>query len=85
MKTLTLNYPDGRQPFWSKCVEDGFIWPAAFYPMEVSKIAVVLLSARCPLCGAKGAVIPKQDGGTLNEPPYIPTPEEDAAHAESPK
>jgi hypothetical protein len=85
MKTLTLNYPDGRQPFWAKCKEDGFIWPAAFYPMEVKRIAGVMINSRCPLCGAKGAVIPKQDGGVLNEPPYTPTAEEDAEHAESSK
>lgn len=68
MKTLTINYPDDREPFWAKCKVDGFVWPAAFYPMEVRAIAGILTNARCPMCGAKGSLVAKQDGGTLNEP-----------------
>lgn len=46
--------PNASLPFFAKCADCGHIWPAAYYPMELAKIAKILLAAMCPKCGASG-------------------------------
>lgn len=58
-----------RKPFFVQCSKCKHCWPAAYYPMEVSAWARIVMKAICPMCGCtKGHTIPKQADGKLTEP-----------------
>lgn len=48
-----------RQPIIAKCKIEacGFVWPCAYTPMEITKIAPLMRAASCPICGNKGAFL----------------------------
>ena len=42
---------DEKKPFWAHC-ECGHKWVAAWTPMPMDRMGRLLISLRCPMCGA---------------------------------
>jgi len=63
-----------RKPFWAICKDSNcrHCWAPAWAPMEAALFARIAAagSKYCPLCGAKGAFVAKQEGSLLLEPGY---------------
>lgn len=57
------------KPFYAKCGQCSHIWPAAYYPVDLTTFAKITKSAACPKCGERKRVfIAKQEDGILQEP-----------------
>lgn len=56
------------KPFWAKCRKCDHCWPAAYYPMQMSKICKIIAAAICPKCGDRKPVVARQEDGELPEP-----------------
>lgn len=56
-----------EKALWAKCPACGHTWAAAYYPMELAKMArIAKAHSACPKCGSPGAVA-KQNDGRLEE------------------
>lgn len=61
---------ESKKPFFVMCGDAAckHCWPAAYLPMEMGKFASATKGLRCPMCGNRKPVIPKQADGVLLEP-----------------
>lgn len=58
---------EATTPLWAQCRQCQHCWPAAYYPMEATKLARIMMRASCPKCGDRHPVVAKQDNGRLLE------------------
>lgn len=52
---------------WAKCPKCNHCWPAAYYPIEMSKLGNILSHAVCPKGCNDAPLVAKQNDGVLLE------------------
>lgn len=66
----------GDKPFWCRCSRCQHVWPAAYLPMEMNKLAAIMSRTICPKCAARGKSLnpARQDDGVLLPDPAPVSP-----------
>lgn len=59
--------PEATLAFWAKCPTCTHCWPAAYYPLDMTKFARALAKATCPKGCDSRPLVAKQDSGVLQE------------------
>lgn len=63
----TIDSGSDKKALWAKCPTCGHCWPAAYYPIEISRLSRVLKRCSCPHGCHGSPVLAKQKDGELQE------------------
>lgn len=59
--------PEAEKALWAKCSVCLHCWPAAYYPIDMARMAQVLKGVACPRGCASPPLLAKQEDGVLLE------------------
>lgn len=49
-----MNANETREALMAECWTCGHVWPAVYLPMELTRAAIAMKRATCPMCGETG-------------------------------